>query len=264
MFKFKRREIKIVLKITSIVLVGAFITGGIVSNSIYSLKKKHESEILYLEEKYTTNNIRKDAIIANLNETVNNLSKELDSVPDMMQTAIEEAIAAKTPEIIEEYKKQLEAEQQQQQQAIENERQRVKVNRGGYIGNASTISYRSYERVKIEYTYYYADSTLLQGGYDDKLGKRLKSHNYPIVALPEYVSYGSELVLDESVPYTLEKNYSSRFISVDTGGAIVDKGYDGNGIRVLRCDIFVPDAYNLSSITSTLSNGTVYGTLYYK
>lgn len=259
MLIFKRRELKTVYKTMSIVLVGAFITGAIVSNNVYEIKRKYESEISYLEEKYITNNIRKEAIIADLNETVNNLSDELNGVPEMMQNAIDEAIAAKTPEIIEEYKRQLEVERQS-----EESNKKVRVNRGGYVGNEASITYSSYERVKIEYTYYYADDTVLQGGHNDKIGKSLKSHNYPIVALPSYVSYGSELVLDESVPYTLEKNYSNRFINVDTGGAIKDKGYDENGIRVIRCDIFVPDAYSVSSITSTLSNGTVYGTLYYK
>lgn len=262
MIIYRRKELKTVVKTMSIVLIGAFITGGVVANNVYELKKSYESEISYLEEKYITNNIRKDAIIAELNDTVNDLSEELDSVPEMMQEAINEAIEAKTPEIIDEYKKQLEAEKQVA--AETSTKQQVKVNRGGYVGNEASITYSSYERVKIEYTYYYADDTVLQGGHNDKLGKSLKSHNYPIVALPSYVSYGSELVLDESVPYTLQKNYSSRFINVDTGGAIKDKGYDENGVRVLRCDIFVPDAYSVSSITSTLSNGTVYGTLYYK
>lgn len=256
---FKKNELKTVRKTMSVVLISAFITGGIVANNVHELKKKYESEISYLEEKYLTNNITKEAIISDLNNTVSELSEELESVPDKINQAIEEAIEAKTPEIIEEYKKQLELEQQSS-----TENTAVKVSRGDYIGNDASITYSSYERVKIEYTYYYADNTILQGGHNDKMGKSLKSHNYPIVALPSYVSYGSELVLDESVPYTLNKNYSNRFINVDTGGAITDKGYDSNGVRILRCDIFVPDAYSVSSITSTLSNGTVYGTIYYK
>ena len=201
-------------------LIGAFVTGGVVSKKVYEIKEQHSSELSYLEEKYDTNDIRKNAIINQLNSMINDLNSELDDVPNQIETAINDAIVAKTPEIISEYKKQLEEEQRLLNESISK---KAIASRGASVNNEANITYKKSERVKIEYTYYYADDTLLQGGFNDKQGKLLKSHNYPIVALPSYVGYGSELVLDESIPYTLDKNYSNRFINVDTGGAIVDK-----------------------------------------
>ena len=108
-------------------------------------------------------------------------------------------------------------------------------------------------RIKFVITYYYADNTPLQGGYNDKYGKPLHSHNYPICAAPNDIPYGSVLVLDHPV------NGSEEYKIVDTGSAI--RWIDGSTCRI---DIFVPDAKKISDITTKYENKIVEGKIYFK
>ena len=114
---------------------------------------------------------------------------------------------------------------------------------------------KNYEvkKVKLIITYYYADNTPLQGGYNDKYGKPLHSHKVPICAAPSDINYGSILVLDSPV---LD---STEFKIVDTGSAI--RWIDSNTCRI---DIFVPWAHSIEDITHNLENVVVEGKIYIK
>ena len=109
------------------------------------------------------------------------------------------------------------------------------------------------KRVKFIITYYYADSTPLQGGYLDKYGKELLSYKVPICATPNDIPYGSVVVFDHPI------NNSREYKSVDTGGAI--RWIDGDTCRI---DIFVPDARCIKDITSKYGNKIVEGKIYFK
>lgn len=109
------------------------------------------------------------------------------------------------------------------------------------------------KRVKFIITYYYADSTPLQGGYLDRYGKELLSYDIPICAAPDDIPYGSVMVLDHPV------NGSNEYKIVDTGGAI--RWVDSETCRI---DIFVPEAKCIKDITSKYTNKIVTGKIYYK
>lgn len=109
------------------------------------------------------------------------------------------------------------------------------------------------KKVKFIITYYYADNTPLQGGYNDKYGKPLHSHKVPICAAPSDIKYGSILVLDSPVLNSTE------FKIVDTGSAI--RWIDSNTCRI---DIFVPWAKKITDITHNLENVVVEGKIYLK
>lgn len=109
------------------------------------------------------------------------------------------------------------------------------------------------KRMKFVITYYYADNTPLQGGYNDKYGKPLKSHQYPICAAPSDIPYGSIMILDHPV------NDSIEYKIVDTGSAI--RWIDGDTCRI---DIFIPDANSIEDVTSKYENKIVEGKIYFK
>lgn len=141
----------------------------------------------------------------------------------------------------EERKRQEELERQR----IEEEKSRL-VNKLGYEPSKVV-------KVNCKVTFYYADSTSLQGGYNDKKGIPLKSHNEPIVALPSDVTYGSYIEFDKSI------RGNTLFKNVDTGGAI--KWLDSNTIVV---DVFVPEASSYNELISMVENTTTTATIYYK
>lgn len=133
------------------------------------------------------------------------------------------------------------AREQEAQQAYQN-----LVNQLGYEPSKVV-------QVNCKITFYYADDNTLQGGYYDKEGVLLKSHEVPVVALPSDVSYGSWIVFDEPV------RNNSWYMNVDTGGAI--KWLDDNTIVV---DVFVPEADSYDELINMVENMYTTATIYYK
>ena len=88
-----------------------------------------------------------------------------------------------------------------------------------------------------------------EGGVRDKKGKLLTNHNYPIVALPKDIPYGSRIEFDSEVLGSTE------FLSVDSGNAI--KWIDENECVV---DVFVP--YASQSYLNKLGRHKMYGYIY--
>lgn len=118
------------------------------------------------------------------------------------------------------------------------------------------ISPTSQNRRRVEFyiTYYSNINDSLNGGHNDKKGKKLISHDMPVVALPKDVPYGSMVVFDEKV------NGSEYYLNVDTGGMI--KWLNSEKTKC-KADIFIP---NVSEryIIKNYENKVVYGWLYYK
>lgn len=153
-------------------------------------------------------------------------------------------------QIIERYNKQLEKEQLEKEKREKEEAEKLAkenelINRG-----LNDFSYS--KKVLCHVTYYTNSEDSLQGGYKDKKGKELNSHEEPIIALPKDVPYGSYLIFDEPVlGETIYKN-------VDTGGAIVwINDYE------MKVDVFVPNV-SCDWIINNLHNKIVTATLYYK
>lgn len=105
-------------------------------------------------------------------------------------------------------------------------------------------------KVTFHITYYTNADNALEGGQKDKKGKMLESHNYPIMALPSDVAYGSKVVFNEPVLGEYE------YLNVDTGGAIrwINK-------NECKADIFIPNVSNDWLIRNT-ENRTVEGYIY--
>ena len=102
-------------------------------------------------------------------------------------------------------------------------------------------------RVLFHITYY--TNSQEEGGIKDKKGKLLTNHEYPIIAMPSNVPYGSRVEFDETI------NGSNEFISVDSGNAI-------QWINDDECvvDVFVPNASQ--SYLNQLGRDKCYGWLY--
>ena len=102
-------------------------------------------------------------------------------------------------------------------------------------------------RVLFHITYY--TNSQEEGGIKDKKGKLLENHEYPIIAMPSDVPYGSRVEFDETI------NGSNEFISVDSGNAI-------QWINDDECvvDVFVPNASQ--SYLNQLGRDKCYGWLY--
>lgn len=155
----------------------------------------------------------------------------------------------------EEYKiekqKRIEAEQERLKQE-ELEKQRIEEEKNNLINK---LGYEPSKVVKVncKVTFYYADSTILQGGYNDKKGIPLNSHDEPIVALPSDVTYGSYIEFDKEI-----RGYT-RYKCVDAGGAI--RWLDDNTIVV---DVFVPEASSYNELINMVENTTTTATIYYK
>lgn len=152
-------------------------------------------------------------------------------------------------QIQKEIQRQLEEERLKQEELerirIEKEKNKL-INKLGY--EPSKIV-----KVNCKVTFYYADSTTLQGGYNDKKGIPLNSHSEPIVALPSDVTYGSYIEFDKEI------RGSTLFKNVDTGGAI--KWLNDNTIVV---DVFVPEANSYNELINMVENTTTTATIYYK
>lgn len=88
-------------------------------------------------------------------------------------------------------------------------------------------------KVIFHITYYTNASNSLEGGHRDKKGKVLEDYDYPIMALPRDVPYGSKIVFDEAVLGEYE------YINVDTGGAI-----QWVSDNECKADIFIPNVSN--------------------
>lgn len=152
-----------------------------------------------------------------------------------------------------EIQKQREWELEQERLRQEElERQRIEEERNRLIDK---LGYEPSKIVNVncKITYYYSDSNLLQGGYNDKRGVPLKSHNEPIVALPSDVTYGSYIEFDKEI------RGNTIFKCVDAGGAI--KWLDDNTIVV---DVFVPEADSYEELINMVENTTTTATIYYK
>ena len=102
-------------------------------------------------------------------------------------------------------------------------------------------------RVLFHITYY--TNSQEEGGIKDKKGKLLENHEYPIIAMPSDVPYGSRVEFDETI------NGSNEFISVDSGNAI--QWINDNECVV---DVFVPNASQ--SYLNKLGRDKCYGWLY--
>ena len=103
------------------------------------------------------------------------------------------------------------------------------------------------KRVLFHITYY--TNSQEEGGIKDKKGRLLTNHNYPIVALPKDVPYGSRVEFDSEVLGSTE------FVSVDSGNAI--KWINDNECVV---DVFVP--YASQSYLNKLGKHKVWGYIY--
>lgn len=147
--------------------------------------------------------------------------------------------------------RELEIEQERLRQE-ELERQRIEEEKSKLINK---LGYEPSKIVKVncKVTFYYADSTILQGGYNDKKGIPLNSHDEPIVALPSDVTYGSYIEFDKEI-----RGYT-RYKCVDAGGAI--RWLDDNTIVV---DVFVPEASSYNELINMVENTTTTATIYYK
>lgn len=102
-------------------------------------------------------------------------------------------------------------------------------------------------RVLFHITYY--TNSQEEGGIKDKKGRLLINHNYPIVALPKDVPYGSRVEFDREVLGSTE------FVSVDSGNVI--KWINDNECVV---DVFVP--YASQSYLNKLGRHKMYGYIY--
>ena len=152
-----------------------------------------------------------------------------------------------------EIQRQLEFEAEQERLRQEElERQRIEEEKNKLINKLGYEPSKTVE-VNCKVTFYYADSNKLQGGFNDKKGVPLKSHNEPIVALPSDVPYGSYIEFDKAI-----RGYT-RYKCVDTGGAI--KWLDSNTIVV---DVFVPEASIYNELINMVKNTTTTATIYYK
>ena len=132
------------------------------------------------------------------------------------------------------------------------EKQRIEEEKNNLINK---LGYEPSKVVKVNcvVTFYYADCTILQGGYNDKKGVPLHSHSEPIVALPSDVTYGSYIEFDKEI------RGNTMFKNVDTGGAI--KWLNDNTIVV---DVFVPEASSYNELINMVENTTTTATIYYK
>lgn len=151
-----------------------------------------------------------------------------------------------------EEQKRIEAEQERLRQE-ELERQRIEEEEKNKLINKLGYEPSKIVKVNCKVTFYYADSTTLQGGYNDKKGIPLSSHSEPIVALPSDVTYGSYIEFDEEI------RGNTLFKNVDSGGAI--KWLDDNTIIV---DVFVPEASSYNELINMVENTTTTATIYYK
>lgn len=79
--------------------------------------------------------------------------------------------------------------------------------------------------IKVRISFYTNEDNALEGGQLDKKGKLLVEHDYPIVAMPADVPYGSILVI-KGIPFTV----------VDTGGAM-----KWTGENECNIDVFIPN-----------------------
>lgn len=102
-------------------------------------------------------------------------------------------------------------------------------------------------RILFHITYY--TNSYEEGGVRDKKGKLLENHEYPIIALPSDVPYGSRVEFDKTI------NGNNEFISVDSGNAI--QWINDNECVV---DVFVPNVSQ--SYLNQLGRDKCYGYLY--
>ena len=102
-------------------------------------------------------------------------------------------------------------------------------------------------RVLFHITYY--TNSYEEGGVRDKKGKLLENHEYPIIAMPSDVPYGSRVEFDKTI------NGSNEFISVDSGNTI-------QWINDDECvvDVFVPNVSQ--NYLNQLGRDKSYGWLY--
>jgi len=105
------------------------------------------------------------------------------------------------------------------------------------------------KRVKFHITYYCNLDNSLQGGLNDKKGIPLTNYNYPVIALPSDVKYGSKATFDESI------NGSNEYTNVDTGGAIV---WLNDEHTECKADVFIANVSE-SWIMRNTENRIVYG-----
>lgn len=79
--------------------------------------------------------------------------------------------------------------------------------------------------IKVRISFYTNEDNELEGDQYDKMGKLLTEHDYPVVAMPSDVPYGSILVI-KGIPFTV----------VDTGGAM-----KWTGDNECNIDVFIPN-----------------------
>lgn len=98
-------------------------------------------------------------------------------------------------------------------------------------------------KIDVRISFYTNEDNELEGGQYDKIGNLLTEHDYPIIAMPSDVPYGSILVI-KGIPFTV----------VDTGGAMEWTGQDKCNI-----DVFIP---NKTSGWLNKNTGVLYSEAY--
>jgi hypothetical protein len=135
-----------------------------------------------------------------------------------------------------------------EQASLEDNVSNMIASRGGNV-----IDFSKVKRVEFHTSVYSNINTRMEGGQYDKNGKRLTSHDVPVVALPKDVPYGSLVIFDEAI------FGETCYTNVDSGSAIKWLNSDKTRCKV---DIFIPDATQKELLK--YDNKVVYGWLYYK
>lgn len=189
-------------------------------------------------------------------DTSNEFKGELIRSEKDLYTIIKESEYIQNQQYLNKIIKQIEKEENERQEQerlnkLEKERKlKEKENLNGF---------KRVQDVTAHITYFYGANNSLQGGFKDKIGKSLSTHQEPVCALPSNVKYGSYLVLDENVHYNTNKSTSKTFKNVDTGGEIV-----WLSSNTLKVDIYVQNCTSLNWIENNLKNRVVKGKIYYK
>jgi hypothetical protein len=121
--------------------------------------------------------------------------------------------------------------------------------RGGDMNNFTQT-----RRVEFHLSYYTNQNSRMEGGQYDKQGKRLTSHDMPVVALPKDVPYGSIVIFDEAILG------DTCYTNVDAGGRII---WLNSSKTKCKVDVFVPNA-SAKDLVTKYENKVIYGWIYYK
>jgi predicted RND superfamily exporter protein len=142
--------------------------------------------------------------------------------------------------------KSIDRENEQKEQEIKTSN--IIASRGGTVMDFTRV-----KRVEFVTSVYTNSNSRMEGGQYDKQGKRLTSHDMPIVALPKDIPYGSIVIFDEAILG------DTCYTNVDDGGRIIWLNKEKTKCKV---DIFMPNATQKEMLK--YDNKTVYGWLYYK